>query len=69
LTKAAAARQRRHRARQRNGVLLVQLEVSEDITAALVQADLIAEHELENRCAIAKAVSALLRAWAAKVMA
>jgi hypothetical protein len=51
---------RRHRRRERNGVLMVTLPVTPEQTAKLAALRYLGECELENRARIAAAIGALI---------
>ena len=66
----AAARKRRQRERERNGVVLLEIQVPhEALTYGLEVAGLLSPEQLENRCAVARAVETLLQEWLSRVTA
>jgi len=54
------SRQARYRRRQRNGEVMVTLALTPEHTARLAQLGYLAEHELEDRPAIAAAIQLLI---------
>jgi hypothetical protein len=51
---------RRHRERQRNGVIVTPVAVNEDVIDVLIRLNWLRERDADDRAAIAKAVTAMI---------
>jgi hypothetical protein len=65
---SAAARKRRHRARAAAGRIILQVECSDALVAALLAAGVVSEAESRCRADLAKAVTECLDDWTRKVL-
>lgn len=63
---SAADRQRRHRERQRKGVAVLPIEVDGGVYWALTLAGLVAEADLTNSSAVAKALGHAVKDWSTR---
>ena len=66
--RAAAERQRRHRARERAGRVVLQVEVDEYAAFEAAAAAGLVDPDSDDRADLARAVAAVFAAWSATVM-
>jgi hypothetical protein len=68
MTSSAAARMRRYRTRERDGLAVLRITIErEPLSFALEAAGLLALDQLDDRAAVARAVEDLLATWALRV--